>query len=70
MKKFAIGHMHPEKRGFLSFWKRIHIVQLLLCLVLAVILWLLVVNLGASTTQADTQAELSRTASDALVHAL
>ena len=38
----------PEKKGFFSFFRRIHVLPLILCLLLAVILWLIVVNLRAS----------------------
>ena len=56
MKKNAIGHMNPEKKSIFSFFKRIHILPLLLCLLLAVILWLLVVNLnGNAANEPDSE---------------
>ena len=53
MKKNAIKHMDPPKRGFGSFFKKLHIIPFLLCVILAVLFWLVTANLNkAQTTDA------------------
>lgn len=61
MKKNAIGHMHPPKRGFGEFLKKLHIIPFLLCLILAVILWLVVANVPKEADTAKTAVETAQT---------
>ena len=45
MKKNAIGHMMLPKESATSFLRRGHILPKLLCLLSAIVIWLLIVNL-------------------------
>lgn len=55
MKKNVIaGHMNPPKKGFGAFLKRLTIIPFLLCIILAIILWLVVVNLRTASAEAET----------------
>ncbi len=49
MKKNAIAHMMAEKEPTGKRIARLHPVSRLLCLLLAILIWLAVVNLGTKT---------------------
>lgn len=71
MKKNVIaGRMNPPKRGFGAFLKRLTIIPFLLCVLLAVFLWLVAVNLNAAASDAATTSEASVPAIEYSVHAL
>ena len=42
MKKNAIGHMDPKKESAVSWFQRWHILPKFLCLLLALLIWLIV----------------------------
>lgn len=72
MKKNALsGHMNPPKKGFGAFLKRLGIIPFLLCAIMAVLLWLVAVNLNTTTaSDAETTTELARSAAETLLHAI
>ncbi len=71
MKKNALsGHMNPPKKGFGAFLKRLGIIPFLLCAIMAVLLWLVAVNLNAASSDAETTTELARSAAETLLHAI
>lgn len=47
-KKDVIGHMTVSKEGQPHFLKRIQLLPLLVCLLIAVLIWLLVANIEQS----------------------
>ncbi len=53
MKKNAIGHMTVPKESAASFLRRSHILPKLLCLLSAILIWLLIVNLVPADKQND-----------------
>ena len=57
MKKNAIKHMDPPKRGFGSFLRKLHIIPFLLCVILAVVFWLVTTNLNNKPEALDTDPE-------------
>ncbi|MBQ7172808.1 MAG: hypothetical protein IJR88_01635 [Clostridia bacterium] len=57
MKRNAIGHMNPEKKSFFSFFKRIHFLPLLLCLILALAFWLVVKAIPSREETVQTSEE-------------
>ena len=44
MKKNAIGHMESQKETVKSWFQRWHVLPRFLCLVLALLIWLIVVQ--------------------------
>lgn len=44
-KKDVIGHMTAPKESRAGFFKRLHLGSLLLCLLAAVLIWLVIVNI-------------------------
>lgn len=44
MKKNIVGHMMTPKVSKKTFWKRLDLIPRLLCLLLALLVWLLVAN--------------------------
>ena len=71
MKKNALsGHMNPPKKGFGAFLKRLSIIPFLLCAILAILLWLVAVNLKAAPSDAETTAELAASAVQTFVNAI
>lgn len=49
-KKEVIVHMTAPKENRVGFFKRIHLLPALICLLAAVVIWLFVVNLGNRNT--------------------
>ena len=45
MKKNAVGHMTMRKESATSFLRRANVIPKLLCLLSALLIWLLIVNL-------------------------
>ena len=71
MKKNALsGHMNPPKKGFGAFLKRLGIIPFLLCAIMAGLLWLIAVNLNAAASDAETTAELARSAAETFINAI
>lgn len=57
MKKNAIKHMDPPKRGFGNFLRKLHIIPFLLCVILAVVFWLVTTNLNNKPETTDPESE-------------
>ena len=53
MKKNAVGHMMLPKENATSFLRRSHILPKLLCLLSAIVIWLLIVNLAPTDHRND-----------------
>lgn len=51
MKKNIVGHMMMPKSSPKTIWKRLDLFPRLLCLLLALIIWLFVSNINAKETQ-------------------
>ena len=64
MKKNAIGHMMMRKESAVSFLRRLHVLPKLLCLLSAVIIWLLIVNLMPSSAQPENERQVDQLQSD------
>ena len=69
MKKNIVGHMMMPKTSKKTIWERLDLLPRLLCLLLALVIWLLVVNTSRSeqpasdsATQTVTQTVESETA--------
>lgn len=54
MKKNVIGHMTAPKESKRSFWRRLDLFPRILCLVLALLIWLFVVNVSKDPQDAQT----------------
>ena len=48
MKKNIVGHMMMPKTSKKTFWERLDLLPRILCLLLALVIWLLVVNTSGS----------------------
>ena len=71
MKKNVIsGHMNPPKKGFGAFLKRLTIIPFLLCVILAIVLWLVAVNLRTASAEAETAAETALKVANSFVNAI
>lgn len=55
MKKNIIGHMMMTKKPERSLWKRLDLVPKLLCILLALMIWLLAVNVPSDETPSQGQ---------------
>ena len=53
MKKNAVGHMMMPKESAASFLRRSHILPKLLCLLVAIVIWLCIVNLLPADVRGD-----------------
>lgn len=47
MKKNVVGHMATPKESALSRFRQLNILPRLICLLLALVIWLIIVNLDA-----------------------
>ena len=66
-KKNVIGHMVAEKESSASWFRRLDLFSRLICLLLAVLIWLIVVNAtddGRSETQPDPNVPLTEYAEE------
>ena len=50
-KKNVIGHMAAEKESRMSSFRKLHLLSKLVCLLLAVLLWLIIVNVAETGEQ-------------------
>ena len=55
MKKNAIGHMMLPKESAASWLRRSHLLPKLLCLLSAIVIWLVIVNLLPTETHDTNQ---------------
>ena len=55
MKKNAVGHMMMPKESAASFLRRSHIRPKLLCLLVAIVIWLCIVNLLPADVRGDQE---------------
>ena len=53
MKKNAVGHMMLPKENAKSLLRRSHIIPKLLCLLCAIVIWLLIVNFMPTDNRND-----------------
>lgn len=56
MKKNVVGHMIAPKETKKSFWRRLDLFPRILCLLLALLIWLFVVNIYDENQSASTSA--------------
>ena len=57
MKKNIVGHMMAPKVSKKTLWKRLDLIPRLLCLLLALLVWLLVANAKNDEKPADNGAD-------------
>ena len=64
MKKNIVGHMTMPKPSKKTVWRRLDLIPRLLCLLLALIIWLFVSNINANDPQPQNEVSEQVTVQD------